>query len=185
MIIGPVTITVVPYDHQWPAQFASIRDELGRALADIPVLAIEHVGSTSVPELAAKPIIDIDVVVERDQVPKAIGAVTAGGYRHLGDLGIADRHALGPPDDGIRRNVYVVVAGSLALRNHLAVRDALRRDEALRAEYGQLKRDLAARGGIDIDTYVAGKTELIGRILAEAGFTDEEIAAIAAANAPR
>jgi GrpB-like predicted nucleotidyltransferase (UPF0157 family) len=176
-------IEVVPYDATWPARFERIRADLAEALRGVPVRGIEHVGSTSVPGLAAKPVLDVDVIADREHLPAAIAALRAAGYLHRGELGIADRHALAAPDDGVDRNVYVVVAGSLALRNHLTLRAALRRSAALREEYGRLKGDLAARDGIDVGRYIAGKTELITRILAGAGFKEEELAAIADANA--
>jgi GrpB-like predicted nucleotidyltransferase (UPF0157 family) len=182
--MAPVPIQVVPYDPSWPRRFARVRADLERALIGVPTIAIEHVGSTSVPGLAAKPVIDVDVVVSRDELRSALDALEAVGYRHRGDLGIPDRHSLHAPDDGVRRNVYVVVDGALALRNHLAIRAALRADDRLRAQYGTLKRRLAAEVD-DIDIYVLQKTELLVRILSEAGFTPAEIDAVRAANQPR
>ena len=152
-------------------------------LAAVPIRGIEHVGSTSVPGLAAKPVIDIDVVVDRAHVRGAIDALGAAGYHDRGEVGIPDRHSLRAPDDALRRNVYVVVEGSLALRNHLAIRDALRRDEQLRTEYAALKRRLAEEAD-DIDDYVARKTDLIVRILSTAGFTRAELDAVRAINLP-
>lgn len=178
-----MAIQVVPYDPDWPMRFLAIRAALGEALELVPVVGIEHVGSTSVPGLAAKPVIDVDVIVTRRNLMPAIGALERIGYGHRGDLGIADRHSLAAPNDGLRRNVYVVVDGSLALRNHLAVREALRSDRSLRAQYGALKRRLAAEAD-DIDRYVNRKSVLLLSILRDAGFTDHELAAIRAANDP-
>ena len=174
-------IEVVAYDPGWPARFVVIRDAIADALSDVPAVAIEHVGSTSVPGLAAKPVIDVDVIVDRSNLGRAIDALERIGYQHRGDLGIPYRHALAAPDDGTRRNVYVVVNGSLALRNHRAVRDALRSDRSLRARYGALKRRLASETD-DIDTYVSRKTSLLLGILGDAGFTDDELASIREAN---
>ncbi|HEX5038974.1 MAG TPA: GrpB family protein [Candidatus Limnocylindria bacterium] len=176
-------IEVVPYDRLWPQRFERTRSDLVAALAAVPVRAIEHVGSTSVPGLDAKPVLDIDVVVAREQLHPAIDALALAGYEHRGDLGIPDRHYLRAPNDGLRRRVYVVVEGSLALRNHLAVRDALRASASLRAEYAALKHGLAAELE-DIDLYAAGKTGLLVRVLAEAGFTPSEIDAIRSLNRP-
>ena len=176
-----VTIRVVAYDPAWPEQFRRVRFDLEAALADVPIIAIEHVGSTSVPGLAAKPILDIDVVVARAHLPATIASLEAAGYRHLGDLGITDRHAMEAPDRSPRRNVYVVVDGSLALRNHLALRDALRGDARLRDAYASVKIALAERTR-DIGTYIAGKSDVIGRVLAGAGFSAADLAEIAAAN---
>jgi GrpB-like predicted nucleotidyltransferase (UPF0157 family) len=80
--------------------------------------------------------------------------------------------------------VYVVVDGSLALRNHRAIRDALPADPHLARKYGDLKIRLA-KSSRDVDTYVEGKTELLVAILADAGFTAAELARIRAANRPR
>ncbi|HSJ00566.1 MAG TPA: GrpB family protein [Patescibacteria group bacterium] len=176
-------IEVVAYDPGWPARFVAIRAAIADALGDVPAIAIEHVGSTAVPGLAAKPVIDVDVIVDRSDLRRAIDALERIGYQHRGDLGIPGRHALAAPNDGARRNVYVVVDGSLALRNHRAVRDTLLSDRSLRARYGALKRRLAS-GTDDIDTYLAGKTRFLLDILGAAGFSDDELAAIRDANSP-
>lgn len=178
-----MAIQVVRYDPDWPMRFLAIRAAIDAALGAVPVIAIEHVGSTSVPGLAAKPVIDVDVIVTRPSLMPAIDALERIGYRHRGDLGIPDRHALAAPDDGTRRNVYVVLGGSLAVRNHLAVRDALRSDRSLRARYGVLKRRLASEAD-DIDKYVSRKSRFLLDILRDAGFTDDELAAVQAANRP-
>jgi GrpB-like predicted nucleotidyltransferase (UPF0157 family) len=180
-----VRVEVVPYDPAWPARFEAIRSELRAALTTISVGAIEHVGSTSVPGLAAKPIIDIDVAVARDDVARAIAALEAIGYASLGDLGVPDRYALQPPDDGVRRNVYVTVDGSLSLRNHLAVRAALLTDEKLRREYGDLKLGLAQRDFDSIDDYIAAKSPVLQRILERGGIDEQDRGEIAGINEPR
>jgi putative hydrolase of the HAD superfamily len=175
---GP--LVVVPYDSQWAAQFERIAIELREALGEVPPLAIEHVGSTSVPGLAAKPVIDIDIVVRAEQVGATIAALEAVGYTSLGEMGIADRHALREPG-GVRRNTYVVVAGSLALRNHLGVRDVLRTNPELRDRYGAVKTALAAATD-DIDVYLDGKTDVLMQILQAAGIAADELAVIEAGN---
>ena len=176
-------IEVVGYDERWPAWFEELRARYEAALEDVAVSSIEHVGSTSVPGLAAKPVIDIDIVVERDDVAAAVGALEAIGYVSLGEMGIADRWAVRAPVDSVRTNTYVVVAGSLALRNHLAVRDTLRSDDSLRDEYGALKMRLAAETD-DFDVYVPAKSPVLQRALAAAGLSDEELATIEADNHP-
>jgi GrpB-like predicted nucleotidyltransferase (UPF0157 family) len=178
-----MAIQVVQYDPDWPMRFLAIRAAIDAALELVPVVAIEHVGSTSVPGLAAKPVIDVDVIVTRPNLMPAIGALERIGYRHRGDLGIPDRHALAAPDDGTRRNVYVVVDGLLAVRNHLAVRDSLRSSRSLRDRYAALKCGLASETD-DIDVYISGKIRFLLDILGDAGFTDDELAAIREANGP-
>ena len=174
-------IVVVDYDHQWPAAFATIRTTLEKALAPVPVIGIEHVGSTSVPGLAAKPIIDIDVIVDRAHVDDAAAALAASGYAPLGDMGVPDRFAFKAPPDAIRQNTYVTVVGCLALRNHLGLRDVLRGDPELRDEYSAVKRQLAAATD-DIDVYVDGKSDVVRRVLARAGLVVAELDEIEAGN---
>jgi GrpB-like predicted nucleotidyltransferase (UPF0157 family) len=174
-------IVVVDYDPQWPVAFATIRATLQKTLADVPVIGIEHVGSTSVPGLAAKPIIDIDVIVDRSHVADAIAALESVGYRSLGEMGIPDRHAFKTPPDSIRQNTYVIVDGCLSLRNHLGLRDVLRADPELRDEYSTVKRRLAAATD-DIDVYVGGKSEVVRRVLARARLAVAELDEIEAGN---
>lgn len=174
-------IEVVDHDPTWATTFEALRDRYRTLLADVPLVGIEHVGSTAVPDLAAKPVIDADIVVERVHLDAATRALVAGGFAPLGERGIVDRYAFRAPADVVRTNTYVVVAGSVALRNHLAVRDRLRTDPVMRERYGALKRRLAASTD-DIDVYVEGKSALIQEILADAGFGRDERAEIAHAN---
>lgn len=92
-------IRVVDYDPSWPRRFEALRDEYSAALtqSDLDVIAIEHAGSTSVPGLAAKPIIDCDIVVTADQVSAASGVLVGLGFRALGELGIPRRWAFKEP----------------------------------------------------------------------------------------
>jgi GrpB-like predicted nucleotidyltransferase (UPF0157 family) len=173
-------IEVVEYRASWPGRFAELRAAYSAALDDAAVPhRIEHVGSTSVPGLAAKPVIDVDVVVDAEQVRAAARALGTIGFESRGDLGIPGREAFRTPDRFAPSNTYVVVDGSLALRNHLAVRDVLRSDEALRHEYADVKR-LAARAAADIDDYLERKSAVLERILRAAGLTAGERASITA-----
>jgi GrpB-like predicted nucleotidyltransferase (UPF0157 family) len=140
-------VTVLPYDPTWPQSFEQIKKELEVALKGVPFVSIEHVGSTSIPNLAAKPVLDIDVVATQEQLQSVLEALKHPDLQliYMGELGIANRHAFREPRKSPVRNLYVCVEGSAALRNHLAVRDLLRSDEGLRREYGALKSELAAR----------------------------------------
>jgi GrpB-like predicted nucleotidyltransferase (UPF0157 family) len=173
-----MSITVIDPDPDWPERFVEVAAALRDALAGVSVVAIEHVGSTAVPQLAAKPIIDIDVIVERADVGVAIEALKAVGYVHRGDLGVTDREAFDAPDDTPRRNVYVCVAGTLHVRNHLAVRDILRARPDLRDRYGAVKRELAADAAMDIDRYLAGKSAILQEVLALSDLSESEKMAI-------
>jgi GrpB-like predicted nucleotidyltransferase (UPF0157 family) len=140
-------VTVSPYDPSWAQEFADIKKELEAALEGMPFVSIEHVGSTSIPHLAAKPILDIEVVATREQLQSVLGALQHPNLQliYMGELGIADRYAFRAPQKLPGRNLYVCIVGSAALRNHLAVRDLLRSDQALRREYVALKCELAVR----------------------------------------
>jgi len=175
---GPVVI--VDYDPDWPVRFERLRKALVPALADL-VVSIEHVGSTAVPGLAAKPIIDVDLVIDSPlTVPAVVDRLAGLGYEHLGDLGIPGREAFRAPlpsrlDDGsplrIAHHLYVVCSDSAELTRQIAFRDALRSNVALAQEYAELKRRLAATLGHDRDAYAEGKTEFVNSVLDRAPAT--------------
>ena len=170
---------MAPYDPEWPRRFDELRREYAAAMtaAGVPVVAIEHVGSTSVPGLAAKPVIDCDIVVTEQDVAAASEVLIGLGFRPEGDLGIPLRWAFTEPERLARTNTYVVVQGSLSLRNHLALRDILRSDPDLREQYAAVKRQAGATAA-DIDEYGRAKNATVQRILAAAGLTEAERAAI-------
>jgi GrpB-like predicted nucleotidyltransferase (UPF0157 family) len=147
----------------------------------VPVVGIEHVGSTSVPGLAAKPIIDVDIVVLAAAVEAAIAALATIGYESMNEMSVPQQWMCRAPEDEIQTNTYVVVDGSLSLRNHIGVRDVLRSDDALRTEYADVKKRLA-RDVDDIDEYVEGKSAVLQRILERGGLTDDERATIGEIN---
>lgn len=173
---------VVDYETSWPDTFEALRRPVWAALQDVAV-SVEHVGSTAVPGLAAKPIIDMDVVVaSSDNVSAAIEKLAILGYVHRGNLGIADREAFESPQGLPAHHLYVCLQGSAALANHLALRDFLRRDSAAAAEYGRIKKQLAARFPADIDRYIDGKTDFILTVLRNTGFTESALRTIRVAN---
>src|SRR6476661_10446652 len=178
-----VVVEVVPYRPEWAQQFEQVAAELRSALAGIEA-QVEHVGSTSVPGLAAKPVLDVDVVVAPPDVADAVAALGTIGYVHRGDLGVAGREAFHAPEAGPRRHVYVCEAGTLNVRNHLAVREVLRRRDDLRDEYAAVKLGLAADPTMDIDTYIARKSQVLQKVLAESDLTDDERRAIRELNDP-
>lgn len=159
-------IVVAEYDPAWPQRFDQLRREYAGAMADagVPVVAIEHVGSTAVPGLAAKPVIDCDIVVAEPDVPAASAILAGLGFTPLGELGIPLRWAFKGPRRLARTNTYVVVEGSLSLRNHLAVRDILRTDSDLRERYAAAKRRVGATAA-NIDDYGRERTRWCSRSL--------------------
>ena len=175
-------VAVVDYDPAWPLQFEQLAARVRAALGDV-ALRIEHVGSTSVRGLAAKPIIDISIVVVSDsEVAAAIERLASIGYVHQGDLGIEGREAFAAPGGLPAHNLYVCYEGSLGLVNQVAVRNYLRQHSETAAAYAALKKRLAARFPNDIDGYVAGKTDFVLDVLRASGLSPERIAAIARAN---
>jgi GrpB-like predicted nucleotidyltransferase (UPF0157 family) len=185
-------VIVSPYDPKWVDDFALIESEIRGYLEagsiSIPetVLSIEHVGSTSIPGLCAKPIIDVDIVARNEEVMDAIAtAVAAGGdYAWHRDMGVPGRlllRFLDPPKivDGKpagkrpARNVYVLTDSCQALRNHLIIRDVLRRDSTLRDQYGIVKMDLVRRGKRKYD-YTEGKTDILLQILETGGMGEAD-----------
>jgi GrpB-like predicted nucleotidyltransferase (UPF0157 family) len=168
-------ITVVDYDAAWPRRFEELRLEyaVAMAAAGVPVRAIEHVGSTAVPGLAAKPVIDCDIVVAAEQVGAAAQVLQSLGFTALGELGIPSRWAFREPARLSGTNTYVIVEGCLALRNHLRVRDTLRADPALRGEYARVKKQVGARAA-NIDEYGQGKNAMVQRILEAGGLSSAE-----------
>jgi GrpB-like predicted nucleotidyltransferase (UPF0157 family) len=169
------SVIVENYDPAWPRDFEMLRQRIWPDVADV-ALRIEHVGSTSVPGLAAKPIIDMTIVVRsRHEVPKAIARLASLGYVHRGTLGIDDREAFDHRADLRRHNLYVCPAETIGVVNQIAVRDYLRAHPEAAARYGALKKQLADRFPDDIDGYVLGKTDFVLEILRRAGLTAEQI----------
>lgn len=172
-------IIVCAYDPTWPALFAHLAAPIRHQLANYTAIAIEHVGSTSVPGLAAKPVIDMDIVVQHaGDIPGIIAALAPLGYRHQGDLGIAGRAAFTRPANSPAHNLYLGLASAPSIRNHLLLRDYLRQHPQAVLAYGQLKLQLASQYGDDIDAYVAGKSQFIADILTLQGMDAADVADI-------
>jgi GrpB-like predicted nucleotidyltransferase (UPF0157 family) len=184
-----LTINVGPYNPLWPSHFTLISSHLSSALSQFlppSSYTIHHVGSTSVPSLAAKPIIDIDIVVPASLIMEAAQALTSHGYTYAYEPNGIDRmvfrydaHALdsgasNPTEDGQpRRAVYLNKKGGRSVSNHLRVRDVLRRDAEMRERYGRLKVELAGEVYEDIGAYGAKKGEMIQEMLRMGGLDEE------------
>jgi GrpB-like predicted nucleotidyltransferase (UPF0157 family) len=160
-----MSIVICNYDPRWAEQFARLKLELLAALSHL-VVTIEHVGSTSVPGLAAKPILDVDIVIDPPhKLPAVINCLTSIGYTHQGDLGIAGREAFRAPPGDPLRHVYVCVAGARPLKEHLAFRDYLRQNPEAIEAYGLLKRKIAEMVNDDRVAYTEHKTRFIRELL--------------------
>jgi GrpB-like predicted nucleotidyltransferase (UPF0157 family) len=170
------------YQSHWPLLFHYLQARLWSVVAP-HAECIEHVGSTAVPGLTAKPIIDIDIVVATPaDVVATRTALTQIGYQWRGDQGIPGREAFAQPRGWFRHHLYVCQTGTLALRNHLCLRDALRNDPVLCQRYADLKVALSRTPGITMTDYVAGKSDFIVTILHRHGFTAAELTSIQHAN---
>ena len=167
---SPDEVEVVEYDPAWPRLFEELAAPVRDALGDL-ALAVEHVGSTSVPGLAAKPIIDIDVVIASpEQLPEVAERLAPLGYTHLGDLGLPGREAFGREDGAARpqRHLYVCYDGAPPLVQHLLLRDYLRAHPGAAARYGSLKKALAVRFRFDREGYIDAKSAMVQDLLAAA-----------------
>ena len=159
-------IVISEYDPRWPALFCELRDARPAGLR-MCARSIEHVGSTAVPGLAAKPIIDIDVVVaDEADVAEAIAMLAAAGYPHKGDAGVPGREAFDQPPHLPEHHLYLCVEGAGPLVAHLRLRDHLRANPGTAREYAALKRELTAAYGDDREGYTEAKTAFIERVLA-------------------
>jgi len=159
-------IVISEYDPHWPELFRELRDRLPAGLR-MRARSIEHIGSTAVPGLAAKPIIDIDVVVaDEADVAEAIAMLAAAGYPHKGDAGVPGREAFDQPPHLPEHHLYVCVEGAPPLVAHLRLRDHLRANPGTAREYAALKRELAAAYGDDRAGYTEAKTAFIEAALA-------------------
>lgn len=161
------------YDPAWVDRFAAERERLAVALQP-HVLRIEHVGSTSVPGLAAKPIVDIAVNLRTLTVmPEMRIHLAALDYRHRGEEGTPGRHYLCKPIEPRGRahrlvQLHITMQGSRDFRDHLLFRDYLRAHPGACDEYADLKRSIAMEVHDDIVAYIARKTEFVRRCLAAA-----------------
>ena len=177
-------IEVKEYDAVWGEWFAQLNELL------LPVVKryggrVEHVGSTSVPGLASKPVIDADYILADSELSDSVKAdLAALGFYHRGDGGLKGREmfteSLRLP---FRHNFYVCSAESLHLQNHLKLRNFLCNNPAAARSYGELKIRLAKQYPEDIDAYCAGKSSLLAEFLSLSGFSGVEIDEIYKLNA--
>jgi GrpB-like predicted nucleotidyltransferase (UPF0157 family) len=159
-------VIVVNYDPEWPAQFEFLKERAARALLEFGN-RIEHVGSTAVPGLAAKPIIDLIVQLnDAAQLVPVIQKLEALGYKHEGNLGIPGREAFAVPLGEPRHHLYVCLPGCSQLSDQIAFRDYLRANKSARDDYAALKRQLAEKYRNDRTGYSESKTGFVADVLA-------------------
>ena len=158
-------IIVEEYDPQWPQEFEKLRARIEATLGPLAA-AIEHIGSTAVPGLAAKPIIDIDVLLRPDaDFAQAVSALSLAGYEHRGDLEVRGREAFRAPVDSYPHHLYVCLAEAGEYLRHVEFRDYLRRQPEDAEAYVTLKRELAREFAADREGYTQAKSEFVERTL--------------------
>ena len=162
-------IEITGYDPRWVGQASAIAGELSDALPET-FIRIEHIGSTSVPGLAAKPIIDLMAgMTELEAVEAQLSAALPALRFFPQETGMLGRLFFLREENGRRVcHLHVVPAATLATRNEVLLRDLLRRNPQHAARYAELKRSLAASFAGDGLAYTRGKTELIQQFVDEA-----------------
>ena len=168
-----MTITLVEhYNPEWPKQFVDIEKFLGKEIANLCV-RIEHVGSTSIPGMTAKPIIDLVLVIDKGKFAEVKALLEERGYLHEGDKGIEEREAF-KLKNGITRadlathHLYVCDVNNEALRNHVAFREFLKTHKEYADKLDSLKWELAGKYDNDRQLYMEGKAALYEEITEKA-----------------
>lgn len=161
------TIIVEPYNPKWVEEFEKIKNEILPVIGD-DIISFEHVGSTSVEGLWAKPVIDIDVIIDDGKLPIVIEKIAAIGYCHRGDLGIIGREAFGYTEEEkshlMKHHLYVCHKDNAELHRHIAFRDFLRKNPEYCEKYSNIKIEMAKKFPHDIDNYILGKQPIIMEI---------------------
>ena len=169
-----MTVTLVQnYNPEWPEWFEIIKRYLGQKVSQA-CIRIEHIGSTSVPSMIAKPIIDLDLVIESQRFEEVKNLLEEVGYYHRGDLGIPEREAFDLIDEAVKESLpahhlYVCPKHSEALMRHIFFREYLKCHKAESKWLSTLKWSLAEKFDNDKYPYMDGKAalceEIIGRAL--------------------
>ena len=164
-------VIVLPYDEKWKSDFEKIKNELVAAIGDL-IIGIEHVGSTSVEGMSAKPCIDIDVVIKDYSVfSEVVKGLSAIGYIHEGDLGIKDREAFKYSDKPHLQthHLYVCPQNSAELHRHITFRNFLRNNPDAVKKYSQIKETAAELYPDSIDKYIQYKSPCIEELYKKCG----------------
>jgi GrpB-like predicted nucleotidyltransferase (UPF0157 family) len=158
------TVRLVPYDDRWPAEFVAEQGRIRQALGTL-ALQLEHIGSTAVPGLPAKPILDILAGYhERAALPDLIAAIQRAGYIHRGESGIPGREFFRRGDPRAY-HIHLTEIGNRLWNDHLAFRDRLRADPPVRDAYAALKARLAEQFPTNREAYIEGKAAFIQALL--------------------
>ena len=163
-------VVVEKWNPKWKEEFEKIVESLGKEIIQ-NVIKIEHVGSTSVKGMSAKPIIDLDIVIENDKFLILKKLLEDKGYVHEGDLGIRDREAFSyiNINDLMTHHLYVCPKDSEELFKHITFRNYLRQHSELVDEYSKVKEKAAVLFPDNIDKYIEYKSGVIEKIYNQCG----------------
>ena len=163
-------VVVEKWNPQWKDEYEKIVASLGKDII-YNSIKIEHVGSTSVEGLSAKPVIDLDIVIEKDKFAIIKELLNKKGYEHEGDLGIEGREAFSysGKEELMTHHLYVCPKDSKELFKHITFRDFLKNNPALASEYSKVKEQAAVLYPDDIDKYMEFKSEIIEKIYKRCG----------------
>ncbi len=164
----PTLVEIVPYNPRWPACFLDAEAALRETLAS-DVVAVDHVGSTSVPRMAAKPVIDIDVTLSSlSAIANAGASLVEAGYEPRGNRYDDDMWAFLSTEAVPKLRVYLCAPENRTHERRLMFRDYLRRHDDAAEAYSRLKKQLAERFPYDGDRYTTEKSAFIEAILSRA-----------------
>lgn len=163
-------VIIVEYNHRWPIMYEEEKAQILSVIGG-KILAIEHIGSTAVPGLGGKPIIDVMVGVRRLYIAKkCIEPLATIGYEYVPEyeVSIPDRRYFrkGPPER--HRHLHMIELGSNFWESHILFRDYLRAHPETAQEYYELKKELAARFGSDSLGFTNAKTKFIESVVKKA-----------------
>lgn len=159
---------IIEYQENWPEDFKKIKNELTQVLP-FEDINIEHIGSTAVHGLSAKPIIDLDIIYDKaEQFKVVLEQLKSIGYFHNGDQGVPGREVFKrnsdydshPVLDSIQHHLYACHSSSIELKRHLAFRDNLRKNQDAQHAYERLKREIAKLAEQDRKKYALLKENL-------------------------
>jgi len=160
------TIVLATHDPAWAAEFARESAAVTATLADL-LIALHHIGSTAIPTIVAKPVIDMLAVVTRVEIlDEQRRRLESLGYEALGEFGISGRRYFRKNSNaGIRTHqLHAFAAGSMEIQRHLDFRDYLRTHSAEASEYAELKQSLARHYATNMEAYTNGKSDFIREV---------------------
>ena len=177
-----MSVEVIPYNPIWEEWFAELKKMIWPHISDVAIDFV-HVGSTSIPGMDSKPIIDIDIVIDSfDKFNEIKSRLNRIGYYHQGNLGIERREAFAlEKEPKYAHHLYVCTADSTAYKNHIFLRKHLTENPEAFRRYRDLKLQLAA-SGLNVDSYTRGKTLLIIEFLRKEGLSANELKEIKTQN---